>query len=1521
MGVINLNRKPNRRLQVIILIALCVIVMSIIIIIGRKSLVGNIILKDNESASENQEIPQAADKDKKDTDVSPDNKPGVINNDNAFSEKLKSLSPTSPISPAQIQELHQKKYVSSELADIAAKKGEIRVIVKLKNDDKKKELKSRLGGIKEAKGYISGLINKNTAYNLINSLGADNIEMIAVDHIISLAADSVTEHVGADQVWSAGFTGKGQTVCVIDSGIDYTHPSLAGKYVGGYDFVNYDDDPMDDNGHGTYVSGIVAGVAPDAKIVAVKSFDEKGNAFESDLIAGIDYCLQNKDAYDISVILMAFGGGRFDTSCFCDSNLVAEEANYAVSQGLFAVAASGNNGVDYLKAPACGSSVTSVGAVESDDDIATFTDIDPLLDLLAPGVSIESAKMGGGLESRSGTSASAAVVAGAATLLLENEALSPLDLQYRFRSTGVIIPHEGIDYPRVDAYAALMNYSTNTPVEQQGTQCEGEWTDYNLLASDCSGGACDMGGGICTYCCKGSELCEGQWCDLVCTGSETCSCSTDECMADCDDASDCPSCSSCPRSASCQYTVASCPSPGCTCDTSGSYDPDASSTYCDSSKNGCTSLRWNIGGAADATTCCADDVGEWVQRCLNATGFPKNLTSGNCNSTATACCSTNTSCVTTNGSTCFTASNTSFLDADWSGDSDWCYNGTWYDCYNDTNCAAGVSCVSYQCVNLSAISNKTGGNYNGSDLIVNTSRILCGNHYNISTFRVNTGVVLDVGVFNGTACGNLTINATHIYVYGTINGSAAGYGGGGGGGGGAGGYYGSGSCTDAGGGGTATGNGSNGLPGDYCSGSPGGSGGDGGDGGGLYAGAGAGPESSGQNGGYAKWYGNGDSSTDETLYMGSGGGGGGGGGGGDGNAYEDPMYGAGGGGGGAGAGNPGGARIWLYASADIIINGTVNASGRAMNTGDGNIGSAGTQGPSGGNGGQGGSGGSAVYYGETSTGAAGGNGANEPYGDTPGNTGGNGGAGAGGGILLKAPIINLTSAKIYALGGGGNSTIGGTIKIFYGCSLVNATYQANRTYIEGDSGVLRGGNGTTCSSSVKCFYLQNTSGIAAKFDQNGYVDIRGNYSFAQSSLTPPDDSFVIRNSTAIVLYIDKAGNLATRGNFYQCPDPAPSGANDFIISDTSGEPAGFIDGATGDMFFKGTLHYNSEAAWANTSFERCRTIYINNSGSEVLYNFPVFINLSYDPEMQSNFSDLRFYDSDCFNGGNRIDYEIENYTASTSAKIWVEIPTLTSPGKAISVYYYNNTDIGGVGQNATAVWNSSFVGVWHMNAMNATDSTNNSLNCKSSKPGNITLNSAAMVDGGVNFGGTRTTNYYINCTNGSSSNVLNPTSITLESWVYLKGNVTSGQQQAVLAKGSAPYQYDIYRTSGAPNMYPFLCNATACNGGGAPFSGTGGANVTLYTWHYLAVTYNQATIQSYQDGKLNTSSAAMTGPLNATSNKFGIGGYVTSFNQFNGTIDEVRISNFARSANWINQTYLVINNQSQYVTVGPEYFR
>ena len=243
--------------------------------------------------------------------------------------------------------------------------------------------------------------------------------------------------VRAPEVWSGlANRGAGVTVAIIDTGIDYMHSSLGGgfgpgfKVVGGYDFANKDDDPIDDAGHGTHVAGIVAGnsaellgVAPDAKLVAFKVLNENGFGWGADIIAAIERCIDPNGDGDFSdrvdVANMSLGGfGNPEDE-------MSRAVDTAVEAGIVFVIAAGNAGMPQtIGSPGTSERAITVGATMPDGALAVFSSRGPNAlhysikpDVVAPGVFVRSAQRGGGLIEHSGTSMAAPHVAGVAALL------------------------------------------------------------------------------------------------------------------------------------------------------------------------------------------------------------------------------------------------------------------------------------------------------------------------------------------------------------------------------------------------------------------------------------------------------------------------------------------------------------------------------------------------------------------------------------------------------------------------------------------------------------------------------------------------------------------------------------------------------------------------------------------------------------------------------------------------------------------------------------------------------------------------------------------------------------------------------------------------------------------------------------------------------------------------------------------------------------------------------------------------
>ncbi|MBD3354353.1 S8 family serine peptidase, partial [Candidatus Woesearchaeota archaeon] len=269
-----------------------------------------------------------------------------------------------------------------------------------------------------------------------------NVEKVIIDPILSTTLVESVPLINADDVWSnESITGEGETICIIDTGIDTDHPDFSGKIIEEYCSCSVSDygsggccpnseaediSAEDDDNHGTHVAGIAAadgtikGVAPGADIVAVKVCDNTGDCAGSDIIAGIDYCVNNKDTYGISVISMSMGNGGEYTDLTCP-DFFEDILQTANEQGIFVAAASGNEGYSSgINYPACSQYVTSVGATDKNDNIAAYTNVGDNLDILAPGDSINSTIIDG-YNTMSGTSMAAPHIAGAAALIIQDK--------------------------------------------------------------------------------------------------------------------------------------------------------------------------------------------------------------------------------------------------------------------------------------------------------------------------------------------------------------------------------------------------------------------------------------------------------------------------------------------------------------------------------------------------------------------------------------------------------------------------------------------------------------------------------------------------------------------------------------------------------------------------------------------------------------------------------------------------------------------------------------------------------------------------------------------------------------------------------------------------------------------------------------------------------------------------------------------------------------------------------------------
>lgn len=249
--------------------------------------------------------------------------------------------------------------------------------------------------------------------------------------------DESTFLTGAPEIWNKyNDQGEGIVIVIIDTGIDYTHQALGGgigesyKVIGGFDFVNNDSVPMDDNGHGTHVAGIAAangdsikGIAPKASLIAYKVLDKNGSGWSDDIIAAIEKCADPNDDGNFDdmpdIVNMSLGGkGSYD-----DPLSVA--VNNACEAGMVFCIAAGNSGDEYsIGCPGSAANAITVGASDKNDVIAEFSSRGPnegnysiKPEILAPGVDIFSLAPHNKFAVHSGTSMATPHIAGVCALL------------------------------------------------------------------------------------------------------------------------------------------------------------------------------------------------------------------------------------------------------------------------------------------------------------------------------------------------------------------------------------------------------------------------------------------------------------------------------------------------------------------------------------------------------------------------------------------------------------------------------------------------------------------------------------------------------------------------------------------------------------------------------------------------------------------------------------------------------------------------------------------------------------------------------------------------------------------------------------------------------------------------------------------------------------------------------------------------------------------------------------------------
>ncbi len=282
-----------------------------------------------------------------------------------------------------------------------------------------------------------------------------DIEHIWLDLPVHTWLDTSVPLLGVPKAWASGLRGKGITIAVVDTGVDLTHPDLAGRVTATRDFTGQGF--SDGNGHGTHVCGIAAGngsasggqytgVAPDATLIVAKALKADGGGLTSDVMAGVEWAV-NQRAQVINLSLGSSGpaDGTDALSATCDA---------AWGRGVIVCVAAGNDGPGSgtVGSPGCARKVITVGATDDVDAVASFSSRGPTQDgrqkpdICFPGVGIAAPRaagtsMGSVVDDHytraSGTSMATPHASGSAALILQaNPKYTPDQVKGRLMETA-----------------------------------------------------------------------------------------------------------------------------------------------------------------------------------------------------------------------------------------------------------------------------------------------------------------------------------------------------------------------------------------------------------------------------------------------------------------------------------------------------------------------------------------------------------------------------------------------------------------------------------------------------------------------------------------------------------------------------------------------------------------------------------------------------------------------------------------------------------------------------------------------------------------------------------------------------------------------------------------------------------------------------------------------------------------------------------------------------------------------------
>jgi serine protease AprX len=353
----------------------------------------------------------------------------------------------------------------------------VQIIVHCEEYEKKHMIMEKLGRIKYRLPMIDAYVIEADERLLDNIKELEGIISYELDTHITAQMNRVSDIIECRWAHERGYLGYGVGVAVVDTGIALHKDFVEGRnrVIAFADFINHKTEPYDDNGHGTHVSGIIGsngysskgkykGIAPECNLIGVKVLDKRGDGNISDVLAGLQWIIDNRKRYNIRIVNISVGTSSKDN--MDENSLLVQGVNAVWDSGIVVVVAAGNNGPGpmSISTPGISRKVITVGS--SDDNIAVevfgsgrskdYSGRGPTPfcikkpDIVAPGSNIiscninrypsrskikESPMM---YTIKSGTSMATPVVAGAIALLIgANPSITNREVKLRLRNSAV----------------------------------------------------------------------------------------------------------------------------------------------------------------------------------------------------------------------------------------------------------------------------------------------------------------------------------------------------------------------------------------------------------------------------------------------------------------------------------------------------------------------------------------------------------------------------------------------------------------------------------------------------------------------------------------------------------------------------------------------------------------------------------------------------------------------------------------------------------------------------------------------------------------------------------------------------------------------------------------------------------------------------------------------------------------------------------------------------------------------------